>query len=234
MPMKLKIHDRTEIEPAFMDLMKDLWKERWTALNREIKEADPRFRPMHIKKNAVVMTRLKANCTDKAALDHEKTQLITLPYIRFWTLQHDGMDWMAGLTKPILMTDGGAQRWQGPRYTVYIPRNVFQRGTDAHFHFVPEGSELIHDRHPHHTASMPSSTTYDPLDMNPYTCWGDFGTIASACIRAGEITNLFRTIYVYLTRVNLRSLLCYTFQSTPFKQLANIEEPETMVRRVRR
>ncbi len=138
---------------------------------------------------------------------------MTLPYLKFWMVGHKDERYFAGLTRPILLTNGGSQKWQGPRYTVYIPTNYITRGTDARFHFVPEGHELVYGRHPHHTSG---SRRYDgeiasPLDYYGSTCWGQFPTIVQGCVHSGDTVNLFRVIQLYLTRVDLHSLLNHSW-----------------------
>lgn len=228
MPPKLNIAARyAQVEPDFIDEIKKIWKARWSALNDEIKFQPPRFRPMKASANAPVMSRLKALCTDRLALDKELTRLRGLPYERFFTRQYRDLNWMVGLTRPVVMTDD-TRRWQAPRYFVYIPDNVVSRGTDAAFHFVPEGYEMTTARHPHHKArtqqwgqsgdieNIDYSRAADPLDYQPSTCWGSFGAIATSCIKSGDMVDLFRNIAIYLTRVNMKSLLVHPFEACHF------------------
>lgn len=234
MPLKLNIAERTTVEQTFIDVMIDMWKDRWKALNDEILKQPPGMRDFIAKKNAVPMNNLKAQIKGGTVFDFQKTQLMCLPFVKFFTLEHRGALWLAGLTRPITLTDGGPRRWQGPRYTIYVPRNVIARGTSADFHWVPEGRELEYARHPHHNAYRGSAN--HPLDMDPNTCWGEFPTIVSSCVRAGDVVSLFRTLHLYATRVNMSSLLTHPFDATPFKPLPNATPEPTPppARRARR
>ncbi len=213
MPIKLNVTQQTSVTPEFMDLLKEIWKERWKALNDEILQADPRMRDFTVKKNAPMMSRLRAACTDKKAFDYEHTQLLCLPFVKFWTEERNKVLYLAGLTQPILLTDLNNRRWQGPRYTIYVSRDVSARGTSARFHWVPEGHELQYARHPHHNARTPNSSCRHPLDMIPNTCWGTFGTMTNSCSRGGEVANLFRTLHLYASRVDMSSLLTRPFEA---------------------
>jgi hypothetical protein len=215
MPMKLNLKERTTVTPEFEASLKELWKQRWVGLNNDIKCADPRFKDAVVKKNGRAMGLLRAYCTDPKAYDQQKTQLMTLPYLKFWTLERGGMSYLAGLTKPILLTNGGEKRWQGPRFTVYIPTDYITRGTEASYHFVPEGHELVYGRHPHHTSGSRREETNgkSPLDFYGSTCWGEFPTIVRGCVHSADTINLFRTIHLYLTRYNPSSPLCHGWES---------------------
>lgn len=216
-----------QVDPAFIAMMKQIWKKRWSVLNGEIKSQDPRFRSYIAKKNAPQMSRLKALCTSPIALDKELTRLRGLSYERFYIRQYNEKKWMVGLTRPIVMSDG-TRLYQAPRYFVYVPEEVDTKGTEAKFHFIPEGHELVSARHPHHKAQtfdyneygrrveIDTSHIKDPLDWSSSTCWGSFGTIASNCIAAGDIVDLYRNLYIYLTRIDQSSLLTIPFSSCYF------------------
>lgn len=240
MPIKLNLAQQCTVMPEFLDVMVEIWKERWKALNNEISQASPRMREFHARKNAPMMSRMKAACTDKAARDYEKTQLLCLPFVKFWTLEHNGRLWLAGMTTPIILTDLSAKRWQGPRYTIYIPREVTTQSTSAAFHWIPEGYELDWARHPHHKAYMPNPPVNHPLDMTPSTCWGTFGQMTQSCVRGGEVSNLFRTLHLYASRVDMNSLLvhpfeaCQQFTRLPDAQPEAAIRPPAGLRRVRR
>lgn len=215
MPIKLKLNNITQVEPGFEDELVSIWKERWKALNEEILHAEPRMKDFIAKKNGPAMNKLKGMIQDKNVQDYERTQLMCLPFERFWLETHNGVLYLAGLTKPIILTDLGFKHWQGPRYTIYVPRDAAGKGTSARFHFIPEGFELYWARHPHHhTYSDPNAT--HPLDLPPSTCWGTFGTMSNACCRAGDFTNLFRTLHQYTSRVDMHSLLTHPFEACHF------------------
>jgi len=230
MPPKLNVTRATQyaqVDPTFTARLKEIWKERWKALNEEIKCQPPQYRTMKAKNNAPIMSRLKGLCTNQDLLDKEITRLRGLPYERFYVRQYKGRQWLVGLTRPVVMNDD-VRLYQAPRYFVYIPENVVARGTDADFHFVPEGNELTTARHPHHKTrdyyydengiSQPlgAGGVKDPLDYVPSTCWGSFGVIANSCITAGDMVDLFRNIGIYLTRVNQNSLLVRPFNACFF------------------
>jgi hypothetical protein len=43
--------------------------------------------------------------------------------------------------------------------------------------------------------------------------------MAQNCTRGGEIANLFRTLHLYLSRVDMHSLLTHPFEACPFTEL---------------
>lgn len=220
MPIKLNLENRTIVEQAFLDALVEMWKEHWKTLNDEVRLSEPRYRPVVVKQNAQTMGQLRAWVQNKTAFDAQKTQLVTLSYEKFWLLERRGQQWLAGLTRPIVLSDTNNKRWQGPRYTVYVPRNVLMGGTGSRFHFVPEGFELRYARHPHHNArSEYGEIPEHPLDMTPHTCWGDFPTIVTNNTRSGDVVNLFRTFQIYLSRVDMHSLLTHPFEACPFKEI---------------
>lgn len=223
MPIKLNVSTHyAKVEPEFVDLMKEIWKKQWSKLNDDIKVQRPSYREMRAKGNAPMMSRLKLLCTNKEALDKEITRLRGLPYDRFYVREYKGKKWFVGLTQPIVMNDD-FRIYQAPRYLVYVPLDVTDRGVDSHFHFVPEGYEMITARHPHHNIgglysdqSHQPPNPQDPLDYVPSTCWGSFGTIAGSCIRSGDIADLYRNLGIYLTRINQNSLLTRPFGACHF------------------
>ena len=232
MPPKLNITRATQyaqVDPAFTARLKEIWKARWKALNEEITVQPPNYRKMKATNNAPFMSRLKGLCTKPELLDTEITRLRGLPFERFFVREYKGHPWLVGLTRPVVMNDDN-RLYQGPRYFVYIPDDVIARGTDAAFHFVPEGNEMTTARHPHHNVKKyyydPSgqyqevdlNAAKDPLDYVPETCWGSFGTIDTACITAGDVVDLFRNIAIYLTRINQNSLLTRPFEACFFLQ----------------
>jgi hypothetical protein len=231
MPPKLNIANAAKyatVEPDFIELMKEIWKARWKVLNDDIKLAPPSYRKIKIENNAPIMSRLRGLCTKPELLDKEITRLRGLAYERFYTREFRGLRYLVGLTRPIEMTDD-VRRYQAPRYFVYFPESMVQKGTEAPFHFVPEGHELTLYRHPHHnvkqyyypdsgggTEHYDYSDVKDTLEYNPATCWGSFGTIATSCTAAGDVVDLYRSIAIYLTRINQNSLLSRPFSACDF------------------
>jgi hypothetical protein len=104
----------------------------------------------------------------------------------------------------------------GP-YKVCIPMATFnRRGIDG-VHFVPLKNPLSYNRHPHHHANFhsegnyPNNVRFDkivhPLQDAPSTCWGNYGALFAALVADGDIPELFRQFYIYLTRYNAGSPL---------------------------
>ena len=74
-------------------------------------------------------------------------------------------------------------------------------------------------RSPHHTCSIPFTDSEkllsytekyasmtarmkamgNPLDYVPSTCWGNFGPLITNLVHDGDVAELFRALYLYLT-----------------------------------
>jgi hypothetical protein len=77
---------------------------------------------------------------------------------------------------------------------------------------IPMRQMMATERTPHHTARMPYfnntvAQVNNPLDMEPYACWGGFSPIIFACGDECDVIELFRNIYIYLCRYDPHSPL---------------------------
>ena len=147
----------------------------------------------------------------RTGLDFEKTRLRILPYTNFSALEYGGTTWLTGKTVPVIIKENGVDYQMGP-YKVCVPLSTFENGNLNGIHFIPMKMPLSYNRHPHHHAEYPSTGTRaisHPLANYPRTCWGNYGAILSAIINDGDIPEMFRQFYIYLTRYNAASPLIH-------------------------
>jgi hypothetical protein len=234
MPPSFKI-TRAVVEDSFREALISFWKKRWTELNKAIVETDVRAKQIAIRDNAPTLSRLKGICTNPKLFDQELAKLHLLPYEKFVTKEYQGRVWMMGLTRPVILTDG-LKRWQGPRYWICIPDDVDRRESKYAFHFLPQGFENLKFRHPHHKENDTDIWDNDhPLPGNPlghtsWTCWGSFGTIVQTCVQSGDLVDLYRTLSIYISRVDMGSLLVpWRTQDKIFKQIEDAEVPDKVL-----
>jgi hypothetical protein len=102
------------------------------------------------------------------------------------------------------------------QYAIYIPYHDLQNSSMNLFHFIPLRKPLVdpgethHPRHLHHYARLESSGRREnPLTYDPRTCWGNFGSIVSMTLNAGDIPELFRALNLFLTIQNPASPLVW-------------------------
>lgn len=236
MPPSFKIQ-RAVIEDSFREALIAFWKRRWTDLNSAILETDIRARQIAIRDNAPTMTRLKGFCTNPKLFDQEITKLHLLPYEKFFTKTYQGRVWMMGLTRPVVLTDG-LKQWQGPQYYLCVPEDVDKRESKYAFHFLPKGAEHKRYRHPHHRVnvgdSLDDNCTGNPLGNEAWTCWGSFGTIVQTCVQAGDLVELFRTLSIYISRVDFSSPLSpwSKLEGSIFRRMDDLPVPDRVLQPV--
>ena len=164
----------------------------------------------------------------RTGLDYEKTRLRILPFTRFSALDYGDQFWLIGQTNPVTITAAETDHNThkpftidyrlGP-YKVCVPMTTFNRHGIDDVHFVPLKNPLAYNRHPHHHANLHTQGDYPdkiwldhivhPLQDKPGTCWGNYGSLLAALVADGDIPELFRQFYVYLTRYNAGSPLIH-------------------------
>ena len=216
----MKFAPRAIIDDGFITIMLEAYR---IVLNRKTTELEHGNRYGNTTGIQPVINRLTPILNGvndgRSGMDYEKTRLRILPFTHFSALDYGGQFWMIGQTHPIIIkateTDYETRKaftmdyHLGP-YKVCIPFATFnRRGIDG-VHFVPLKNPLCYNRHPHHHANWRDyndQTINHPLENNPSTCWGNYGSLLAALVADGDIPELFRQFYVYLTRYNASSPL---------------------------
>jgi hypothetical protein len=211
----IKKYFRAEVTPEFIHALQTIARTKIARYADEAKFMPERSKKLYVSRKAPVVAKLNKLRTDDGR-DYEITRLRSLDFIRYEVLDHEGSRWLVAHTRDILMTrwDGerqpgeNAQRWNMGPYTIYIPVDDFISGSTIHFHFVPDREPLTMYRHPHHKGYLVNIITpASPLQMDPSTCWGSFGTIVTGCVTDGDVVETFRALHAYLSRYNVRSPL---------------------------
>lgn len=211
----IKKYFRAEVTPGFIQAMQAIARAKIARYAEEAKYLPERSKRIYVTKKAPVVSKLTKLRSDEGC-DYEITRLRSLEFTRYEVIEYQGAQWLVAHTKDITMVrwDGdrqpgeGAARWMMGPYSIFFPVEDFINGTTNHFHFVPERDLLTTYRHPHHKGyGYSSNTPSHPLQLDPSTCWGSFGTIVTGCVTDGDIVETFRTLHAYLSRYNVRSPL---------------------------
>jgi hypothetical protein len=185
---------------------------------KKIYAGNPRRHDDFIQRSGQAIAQLRALLKDPARIDMEYTRLRTLPYTKFETTTREGYPYLYGLTRDVTIEFNG--KWNMGPYGVVIPlaffepmRTVYPDSSENRsvrnwkaIHMIPMRNILDSHRTPHHTARLRYANdsgvpvSNNPIDMIPNTCWGGFSSIVYACGDECDITELFRNIYIYLTR----------------------------------
>ena len=206
----IKITPRAEITNEFQEAIRTAYRD-YLLREKEHAEMDPRGATHYLKLRAPghvhALSVLKTNHSDsRCGMEYEITLLRALPFTRFAVVDHDGT-YLAGITRPIDMKDpdGGRMYHLGP-YAVYAPISALTEGRTDGFHFIPTVYPQSNKRHPHHKVDSDDHDTH-PLEKRAYTCWGEFGGPVSGLVDTINIPELFRHLYLYVSRYNPHSPL---------------------------
>ncbi len=168
------------------------------------------------------------------------TRLKQLPYAKFDAVKSGGRVYFKATTKDLIVTVSGHRRnrWSGKYdigpYSIYVPYSDVLSGNIDSFHFIPEKNNKLdgyeqweldergtipHYRHLHHYGLCwcRESKLNNPLTYESRTCWGNFGSMVSAIMNDGDLPELYRTLYLYVSIQNPNS---------PLVQLENLNHYE--------
>ncbi len=205
----IKVTQRAIIDQSFIDLERQVYTE---FLRREKASAD--MYPAGAKQyltargpaHARVLSVLRTNHSDnRSGAEYEITRLRALEYTKFTAVNHEGKNYLVGITKPIETHEGSRHYYLGS-YAVYLGAEDLVNNQEGKFHFIPTKCPTSVTRHFHHTASgrwvRSDNKGRHPLDMEAKTCWGTFGPTVNSLVSICDLPELFRTIYIYLGRYN--------------------------------
>lgn len=160
------------------------------------------------------------------------TRLKQLPYSEFSTCRLRNEAFFRARTQALNVQIPGSKRLRpqttfppgsydiGP-YSIYISFSALIHGNLDLIHFIPDSNlewrtrdgheSFVHYRHLHHYAFYhPSHDGHrigNPLTYETQTCWGNFGAIMSMNLEAGDLPEIFRSLYLFVTIQNVDSPL---------------------------
>ncbi len=206
--MAIRIASRASITDAFKEALIDIYKERLISFKTQLDEAPPSIAIRLRAQSGLKVGRLVSLINDRHAFDREITKLRSLNYTMFDVVNNKGVDFLYGKTKPITMTDDHDQ-WSIGEYGVYLPfvrlKTARMNQTfEGDWHFIPFASPRARVRTPHHIGTAGDA---HPFSRPSSTCWGTFGSTIPSILEDGDVTELFRTVYLYIERYNPRSPL---------------------------
>ena len=225
----MKFAPRAIIDDAFISVMLKVYKSILRKKTNELETAsryrrgEENIRPVIARLDPIIK-----NINDgRTGMDYEKTRLRILPFAHYSALNYDGSLWLTGKTRPIIIESFGTTYHMGP-YKVCIPVSAFADNSLDYIHFIPLKNVKSYNRHPHHHANFPGDNHFVyyfkegedegkivyPLADKPSTCWGNYGAILLACMADGDIPELFRNFYIYLTRYDSGSPLIHLANSS--------------------
>lgn len=209
----IRIAERAKITQEFRDAVVTLCVERLKQIRQDMAAKDGIQLSLFKKSMGPTIVRLGKLAKDPASgMDMILTRLRGLPYTTFEVMSYNSanpdVQFLVGTTKDVEIRYGATIYNMGP-YSVRIPfSNIVgtynrkaPRLPGESWHFIPlKADERQHGdyRHPHHYGKWPTSAQ---------TCWGDFNPLIFSLTQAADIPELFRTIYIYLTRYDAHSVL---------------------------
>lgn len=244
--IRLKTMDQVEITEPFKWVIQKYFSEKLAnfekmtqhfASNRDSSKAHPGFSEEECKTIQYYTT--------KDGWEKFLTRMKQLPYEEFAAVKSKNQTYLKAVTKTLIVEmprrNGRsgefhrhlpAGKYNIGQYAIYIPCNDLYDSCMYAFHFIPlrkmlvEPGETFHPRHLHHYARLEGRGVRDnPLSYTPSTCWGNFGSIVSMTLNVGDIPELFRALYLFLTIQNPDSPLVWPQHlSTIYQRMASNEE----------
>jgi hypothetical protein len=204
-----------QVDEHFVNIMFSIYR-AWMDDHHHNAERWPAGEQAYFERNAMKLARVQnllngADGDGRSGKTYEITKLRALSYVNFKAVQHAGIRYLCGQTKPIVIEVGKNARridegtyYLGP-YKVYVAEAAILEGNLDKIHMVPLKAPHTQYRFMHHTAYAYSAE--HPLDYSTSTCWGTFGTIIKTYAVEADIPELFRALYMYLSRYDITSPL---------------------------
>jgi hypothetical protein len=214
--MALKIVKRAQVNENFLGLMLHIYQ-RWMQAEGRIAETYPGGKKNYFAQNRMRHVRINnllhgGDGDGRSGKTYEITKLRALHYTDFKAIRHGDVNYLVGETIPIIIDHveknhrGVPDRVYhlGP-YRVYIAESVVLDGRLDQVHMIPLKCPGTINRSPHHRAAI--NDEHHPLSYTTSTCWGDFGTAIKSYAADADIPELFRGLFLYLSRYNPNSPL---------------------------
>ena len=220
----IKVAPRATITDEFKQYMKAIYTARLLMYQNEAEKyaSSQAYYQGFLRRKGQAIAQARALVKDPERIDMEYTRLRSLPYTKFETVERENYPYLYGLTRDVTIEFNG--KWDMGAYAVVIPLAFFTPMRSVYpdsglvrkwgaIQMIPMRNMLSVERTPHHKAYMPKTAgvapSTNPLDMETHTCWGGFASIVYSCGEECDITELFRNIYIYLTRHDPHSPLVH-------------------------
>jgi hypothetical protein len=164
------------------------------------------------------------------------TRLKRLDYKGFSAITNGGSVYFKAETHPLVIdypnrTDR-PEKYDIGAYAIYCKLDSLLRGDISQFHFIPQRQPTAdpnhmydgwacHFRHLHHKAMYKKeiSDLSNPLSYEPHTCWGSFGSVIPEVAADGDLVELYRMLYLFLTIHNPASPLVYIRELSHYERI---------------
>ena len=233
--IKLQVKNQVTITESFKLQVRLFLTEKLTYLNRNIQNQTN-------SNLSLVIQQLTYHQTEKGFATL-LTRMKQLPYAEFTAVISAGDVFFKARTHSLKVQVPESRRYRPGMafpsgqydigvYSIYVPLSALIHGNLHTIHFIPEGSlawreqsgqEAYFDhRHLHHYAFYaphhPGQRIGNPLTYETRTCWGNFGAILSMNIEAGDLPEIFRSLYLFVTIQNVDSPLVDWHNLTHYKK----------------
>lgn len=201
---------RAQVTDEAVDWAKEFWKTAYSNMKATLEATNVRQRQELEFELEPAMARIRGAFQNPALMDAQITSLRSLPYTHLdaKVLRVDtqtSLNFLIARTKTVIIRDGGP--YDMGNYTVYLPMTILKQGVGSGYvHFVPERDPKTYARTPHHTWH-PNSSQDEPWMGQSSTCWGGFSNMIVRIVRDGDLVDLLRNIYIYLSRFDRGSTL---------------------------
>jgi hypothetical protein len=204
-----------QVDEHFVNLMYSIYR-AWMDGHHHNAQRWPGGEAAYFERYAMKFARVQnllhgADGEGRSGKSYEITKLRALDYVGFKAIQRGDVRYLVGETKPIVIEVGRNSRritegiyHLGP-YKVYVAEAAILDGNLNQIHMVPLKAPYTQSRFMHHTAFQ--NEAEHPLDYRTNTCWGTFGTIIKTYAVEADIPELFRALYMYLSRYDINSPL---------------------------
>jgi hypothetical protein len=211
----LKRKKLAQVDEHFVNLMFDIYH-GWMDNHRHNASRWPGGEEAYFERNSMKLARVQsllhgADGDGRSGRTYEITKLRALQFVDFKAVGRGEIRYLVGQTKPIVIEVGRNSRrieegtyHLGP-YKVYVADEAILEGNLDAIHMVPLKAPFAQNRFMHHTSFINGAE--HPLDYRTHTCWGSFGTIIKTYAVEADIPELFRALYMYLSRYDISSPL---------------------------
>lgn len=148
--------------------------------------------------------------TTPLGVDRTLTRLKRLKYKKFSCLKApDGEIYLCGETKDMIFTIDDRDLNVGTYFVCISSRSIIKRQMRP-IHMFPARDPRTFHRHLHH--KVRNNPTGHPLMADESTCWGNVGPSYVSARNDGDVADMFRVLYIYLSRLNWSSPLDHQWQ----------------------
>lgn len=164
------------------------------------------------------------------------TRMKCLKYRRFSAVKNNESVYLKAETHPLTIEyphrEDHPEKYDIGVYAIYCQQDQLLRGDISQIHFIPLRQPTAdpdhmydgwacHFRHLHHKAMYKRqiSQLSNPLSYEPSTCWGTFGSVIPEVAADGDLVELYRMLYLFLTIHNPASPLVYIRELSHYERV---------------